>query len=390
MTELMSAPSARPGGADALPASAGQVRHVRRASGRDARRAAGTAALLRLAERGLLPDGVIRIGIRRLLRQRLHTLEVHDPERAAEQVERLVRDMSASPMAVLPHKANEQHYELPVEFYRLVLGRRLKYSCGYWQSAARERVSVDEAEAAALQLTCERARLADHQQVLELGCGWGSLTLWIAEHYRGSRITAVSNSQSQREFILEQAARRGLDNVIVIARDINEFEPRGACFDRVVSVEMFEHLRNWPQAFRRVHSWLSPAGLFFLHVFAHKSTPYLFEVTDNSDWMAEHFFSGGMMPSDELALRVCGPMQAVCRWRWAGTHYQRTAEGWLANLDAHRDEALIVLRRLYGTDASPWLQRWRMFFMACAELFGYAGGQEWGVSHYLFARAGER
>jgi cyclopropane-fatty-acyl-phospholipid synthase len=377
VSDLMPTPSARAGGADALPASAGQVRHVRRAP--------GTAALLRLAERGLLPDIAIRVGIRRLLRQRLQTIEVRDLERAAEQVECLIRYMSASPMAVLPDKANEQHYELPAEFYRLVLGGRLKYSCGHWPSTAREPLSLDEAEAAALQLTCERARLADRQRVLELGCGWGSLTLWIAEHYPGSQITAVSNSLSQREYILEQAARRGLGNIIVIARDINEFDPGGARYDRVVSVEMFEHLRNWPEAFRSVHRWLTPTGLFFLHVFAHKSAPYLFEVTDSSDWMAEHFFSGGIMPSDDLALRVCWPLHAICHWRWSGTHYQRTAEGWLANLDAHRDEALTVLRRQYGTDAPQWLQRWRMFFMACAELFGYAGGQEWGVGHYLFA-----
>ena len=365
-------------GTPAPTAGAAHVRYLRRAP--------GTAALLDLAERGWLPDGVIRLGIRRLLRQRLRTLALRDTERAAEQVGHLVRDMAAAPLAVLPRKANEQHYELPVEFYRLVLGRYLKYSSGCWREANTGADDLDEAEAEALRVTCERAQLADGQHVLELGCGWGSLTLWMAERYPRSRIVAVSNSQSQREFITEQAARRGLTNVTVITRDVNELDTRGARFDRVVSVEMFEHLRNWPEAFRRVHLWLAPGGLFFLHVFAHRSTPYLFEVTDRSDWMAAHFFSGGMMPSDELALRVCGGLQPVGRWRWSGMHYRRTAEAWLANLDAHHDEALGVLRRLHGADAQRWLQRWRMFFMACAELFGYAGGQEWWVSHYLFER----
>ena len=274
-----------------------------------------------------------------------------------------------------------------MEFYRLALGCHLKYSCGYWREQGAPMPGLDAAEADALRLTCERARLADGHQVLELGCGWGSLTLWIAEQYPRSQITAVSNSRSQQEFILDQAARRGLGNVTVITRDMNEFDTL-ARFDRVVSVEMFEHLRNWQEAFRRVHRWLRPSGLFFLHVFAHRSVPYPFEVTDSSDWMAAHFFSGGMMPSDELAPRLCGALQPLCRWRWAGTHYARTAEAWLANLDAHRDEALAALRRAYGEDASRWLQRWRMFFMACAELFGYADGHEWWVSHYLFERGG--
>jgi len=341
--------------------------------------------LLNLADRGLLPDGAIRLGIRRLVRQRLRELESRDVESAADQVERHVRDMAAAPLALLPHKANEQHYEVPAAFYRLMLGPHLKYSCGYWGTGAPPPSALETAEANALRLTCERARLEDGQHVLELGCGWGSLTLWIAGHYPRSHVTAVSNSQSQRQFILDEAARRGLGNVSVITRDMNEFDTP-AQFHRVVSVEMFEHLRNWPQAFRRVHQWLAPGGQFFLHVFAHRSAPYVFEVKDRSDWMAEHFFSGGMMPSDELALRVCGPLQPVGRWRWSGTHYQRTAEAWLANLDAHRDEAIEVLRRVYAGDGFRWLQRWRMFLMACAEMFGHDRGREWWVSHYLFER----
>ena len=368
-------------GAGAAAAPTAGAADIRRRRG-----ALGTSALLDLAERGWLPDGVIRLGIRRLLRQRLRTLPLRDTERAAEQVEHLVRDMAASPIALLPCTANEQHYELPVEFYRLVLGRYLKYSSGCWRGARTGTDDLDEAEAEALRVTCERAQLADGQHVLELGCGWGSLTLWMAERYPRSRIVAVSNSQSQREFIMEEAARRGLGNLTVITRDINELDTRGARFDRVISVEMFEHLRNWPEAFRRVHRWLAPRGLFFLHVFAHRSTPYLFEASDRSDWMAAHFFSGGMTPSDELAVRVCGALQLAGRWRLAGTHDRRTAQAWLANLDAHHGEALGVLRRLHGAAAQRWLQRWRMFFMACAELFGYADGQEWWVSHYLFER----
>jgi cyclopropane-fatty-acyl-phospholipid synthase len=232
--------------------------------------------------------------------------------------------------------------------------------------------------------------LRDGQRILELGCGWGSLTLWMAAHYPNARITAVSNSNSQRVHILAEAARRSLHNVTVLTADMNAFETDGR-YDRVVSVEMFEHMRNWAELLRRVGNWLVPGGRFFMHVFVHRSVPYAFDVRDASDWMSEHFFSGVMMPSDDLALRFQDDLRCLRRWRWDGTHYEKTANAWLANIDAQRNEVLPILAATYGDDAAgQWLQRWRIFFMACAELFGYNGGQEWWVSHYLFERPAAR
>jgi len=293
--------------------------------------------------------------------------------------------MNAAELAPLPHKANEQHYEVPAAFYAAALGEHRKYSSCYWPQGVS---NLGDAEAVALAATCERAGIGNGQRILELGCGWGSLTLWMAEHYPASRITAVSNSRSQREYILGEAARRGLQNVDIITCDMNVFATE-ARFDCIVSVEMFEHMRNWRTLFGRVHEWLRPGGRFFMHVFCHRSTPYAFVDGGPSDWMSRHFFSGGMMPSDELALRFQDQLRFLARWRWDGTHYERTANAWLANVDQQRPAVLEVLQETYGDAAPQWLQRWRVFFMACAELFGFRGGQEWWVSHYLFERSAE-
>lgn len=332
-------------------------------------------------EQGLVPDSVVRLGIRRLLKERLDEIGDRDPERAADATTAFVQSLGQAPVALLTDKANEQHYEVPAAFFQQVLGPHLKYSCGWWPEGVS---TLADSEAAALRVTCERAGLADGQNVLELGCGWGSLSLWMAQHHPGSLVTAVSNSQSQREHIEAQARERGLRNLRVITADVNHFHTEDR-YDRVVSVEMFEHLRNWPEAFRRVAGWLKPDGRFFMHVFAHRSTPYEFVERDETDWMSRHFFSGGMMPSDDLVLHCQDDLQLQQRWRWNGRHYALTAEAWLANMDAARPALWPLFERTYGAEAAVWWTRWRLFFLSVAELFGYDDGNQWWVSHYLLA-----
>ncbi len=341
-----------------------------------------TATALHWAEQGRLPDPLLRLGIRRLLRERLAELADDDPEAVAARTASFVAALDGAPIAPLPELANAQHYEVPAAFFQAVLGRHRKYSACLWQSAVQ---SLDQAEAAALAQTCERAGLQNGQQVLELGCGWGSLSLWMAEQYPGSWITALSNSQSQRAHIEARARARGLHNLRVLTVDMNDFDT-AVDYDRVVSVEMFEHLRNWPAAFQRVSRWLAPDGRFFMHVFTHRGAPYAFDVRDESDWMSRHFFSGGMMPSDDLALRCQDHLRVLQHWRWSGTHYQRTAAAWLSNMDAARDTLMPLLAETYGAgQADLWWHRWRLFFLAVQELFGFRAGRQWGVSHYLFA-----
>jgi cyclopropane-fatty-acyl-phospholipid synthase len=334
-------------------------------------------------EQGLVPDSLVRAAIRRLLRARLAELRPGDAEHAAEVTAAFVEHMNSAPIAPLPGKANEQHYELPPAFFEHALGAHRKYSCCHWGPGVE---SLDAAEAQALAITCERAQLADGHRILELGCGWGSLTLYMAQRYPAARIVAVSNSAPQREYIVAEAARRGLRNVEVLTCDMNHFSTAGG-FDRVVSVEMFEHMRNYARLFESIAGWLVPGGKFFMHIFVHSSVPYAFEDRDTDDWMSRYFFSGGIMPSAALPLHFQDHLRLERQWTWSGTHYEKTANAWLANLDARRAEVLPVLEALYGTGhGATWLQRWRMFFMACAELWGYRSGQEWFVSHYRFER----
>jgi len=339
-----------------------------------------------LMERGLLPDWVVRQGIRSLLRSRAGILGRQSPCEQLEANQRFLDSMRSAPVALVPDKANEQHYEVPAAFFEEVLGPRRKYSCCYYPESVH---GLAQAEEAALALTCERAGIQNGMKILELGCGWGSLTLWTAEQFPAAHLTAVSNSHSQREFIQQTCTERGIGNVTVITSDMNEFAPPDTGFDRVVSVEMFEHMRNWPELLRRIACWLSPDGRLFVHVFCHKTRVYAYAVRDETDWMAREFFTGGIMPSDDLMLHCQEELVVEKRWRLDGLHYHKTSEAWLANLDRRHAEVLRLLSQTYGGgEARRWLQRWRIFFMACSELFAYNRGREWWVAHYLLKPRG--
>lgn len=335
---------------------------------------------------GLVPDVAIRTGIRRLLVERLQEIHVDDAETAGLALRAFISSMRAAMVAPLPKLANEQHYELPAAFFTEVLGAHCKYSSCYWPPGVQ---SLNQAEAEALSVTCARAEIENGMSVLDLGCGWGSLSLWIAEHYPGCRITSVSNSHRQRQHIVAEAERRGLDNIDVLTCDMNVFAAPNT-YDRVVSVEMFEHMRNYEVLFGRVDRWLNPGGRFFMHIFCHRLCAYPFEDKGPSDWMGRHFFSGGFMPSADLPLYFQRDLVLQDRWIWDGRHYEKTANAWLANMDACEGAIKALFDETYGAErASQWFMRWRMFFMACAELFGHAGGQEWFVAHYLFSRREE-
>jgi len=334
---------------------------------------------IELCERSLLPDWLTRLGMRRLLARRI----VRESKRDQAAREAFLRALETGPIAVHTEDANAQHYEVPEQFFQTVLGKHLKYSCGYWDDKTQ---TLDESEAAMLALTCERAALEDGLRILELGCGWGSITLWMAEHYPNAQIVAVSNSTTQKQYIDEQAASRQLHNIEVITSDINEFRTTEV-FDRVVSVEMFEHMRNYRELMDRIASWLAPNGQLFVHIFCHREFAYPFEEAGKYEWISRNFFTGGTMPAENTLLRFQSELTLQAQWRISGQHYARTANAWLEKADQHQESVLTLFKNVYGEDhADRWLQRWRMFFMACAELFGYDKGNQWLVGHYRFAK----
>ena len=337
-----------------------------------------------LAEHHLLPDSLVRFGIKKLLKQRLQDESVDDPEQRDKRYQQLLEHLRQSPIAIETGAANAQHYEVPAAFYQYALGKHLKYSSCYWDE---ETENLDQAEARMLAVTAERAELANGQHILELGCGWGSLTLWMAEHFPASRITAVSNSSSQREYIQQQAKQRGLGNIEVITCDVNQLT-LDKQFDRIVSVEMFEHMRNYDSLLSKIAGWLTADGKLFVHIFCHKQLAYPFETEGEDNWMGRYFFTGGLMPSRDTLLHFQKELQLQYQWDLSGSHYQKTAEAWLANMDKYRHEIRSVFNNTYGKkQARIWQQRWRIFFMACAELFGYSKGNEWRVAHYLFVKS---
>jgi cyclopropane-fatty-acyl-phospholipid synthase len=326
------------------------------------------------AERVPLPDAIIRAAIQRLCSRTATKLATGNAESDAW----LADEMAARAITEYVDGADAQRYEVPAAFFAHVLGPNRKYSCCFYKEAAS---TLQEAEEEALRQTVEHADLADGQSILELGCGWGALSLWMARQFPHSQVTAVSNSDAQREYIEGEAAKRGLSNLRVITSNVNLFAPE-ARYDRILAIEMFERMMNWRELMVRLRAWLKPDGRFFLHIFTHRSGAYLFDRADGEDWIAQHFFTGGVMPSHHLIRQYADVFGVEKEWRWSGVHYQRTAHDWLANFDSRRDEVERVLRKVYGGESALWMRRWRWFLLATAGLFGYADGSEWGVSQY--------
>ena len=338
--------------------------------------------LIELAEKGIIPDFFIRQGIVRNCENRLNNENVSNTEKVSSRKQSWIQQMKESPVALVPEKANEQHYEVPPAFFEKVLGKHLKYSSGYWPDGVN---SLDDSEESMLELSFKRAQLKDGDSILELGCGWGSLTCYMASKLPNSKITAVSNSKDQKEHILNRCKNQGLGNIEVITADMNDFETENN-YDRVVSIEMFEHMRNYKKLLSKISSWLNDGGKLFIHIFTHQSVVYPFENQGEADWMAREFFSGGMMPSHDLLLHFQDDLIIEDVWRMSGTHYEKTSLAWVNKMDANKDSVMKIFSETYGDDAKLWFQRWRIFFMSCEKLFGYNNGSEWGVSHYRFSK----
>lgn len=336
-----------------------------------------------LLERNMIPDSLIRYGIRRNCAKRLEEENLNDLEAQHKKFMTFVQELKQSPIAVETNAANEQHYEVPARFFQLALGKNLKYSSGYWRKGV---TSLDQSEDDMLALTCERAALFDGHRILECGCGWGSLSLYMARQYPNSQIVGVSNSKTQKTFIDDEARKRGLKNLTIVTADMNTFETPET-FDRIVSVEMFEHMRNYESLLKKLAGFLRDDGKMFIHIFTHNYYSYFYDVKDESDWMAKYFFSGGIMPSDHLLAYFPDHFKIEQHWRISGNHYRKTSEAWLRNMDRHKQDVMPLFEETYGKDqALKWWVYWRIFFMACAELWGYKNGEEWFVSHYLFRK----
>jgi cyclopropane-fatty-acyl-phospholipid synthase len=344
------------------------------------------AQFINAMEKGQIPDSAIRFGIRKLCKVRLDELQTNSLEEKTDKYRKYRQLLIDSPLAVHTNKANEQHYEVPAEFYLNSLGKNLKYSSCYW---APDTNTLDEAEELALNISVERAQIKDGMRILELGCGWGSLTLYMAKNFPNSKIVAISNSASQKIHIDSEAKKRGLNNILILTRDISQLESLAVefeSFDRVMSIEMFEHFKNYELLLSKIADVLSPGGKLFVHIFTHKDYSYPFETEGEDNWMGKYFFTGGQMPSHQLLMTFQRDLILKDNWAWDGTHYQKTSNAWLENMDKNAYKIRPVFDKVYGDQSVQWFNRWRVFFMACAELFGYEKGQQWGVSHYLFEK----
>ena len=342
-----------------------------------------------LLEKDLLPDSIIRWGARRITGARLRQITSYDIEEHQKYLMEYIQDLKNQPIAINTDDANQQHYEQPTEFFQEILGKNMKYSCGYWEdSIPRDKLkdNLDYSEEAMLRLTCERAEIKDGQSILDLGCGWGSLSLFMAERYPDSEIVAVSNSSTQKAYIDGKARERNLKNLTVITEDINTFTTE-LRFHRVVSVEMFEHMRNYEKLLGKISDWLLPGGKLFVHIFSHGTTPYAYEVRNDNDWMTKYFFSGGTMPSQDLLHYFASGYSLERQWAVSGIHYRKTLEAWLQRMDERRERLMPLMENVEGKEkATKWWVYWRVFFMASAEFFSYNGGNEWYISHYLFKK----
>ena len=339
--------------------------------------------LIKLAENGTLPDFLIKKGIKNLCNERLKWAELIGPDKLQEHNQDWINQLKESPIALVPEKANEQHYELPPSFFDIVLGENLKYSSGYWPS---DKTNFDESEVEMLKITCKRAELEDNLSVLELGCGWGSLTCFMAQKFPNSKITAVSNSKDQKKHIESRCKKMNLTNIEVITCDMNNFDIDKK-FDRVVSVEMFEHMRNYGILLKNISKFLKDNGKLFVHIFTHHTMMYPYVDNGAGDWMAREFFSGGQMPSHNLLLNFQEDLKIEKTWKINGTHYSKTSYAWLNKMDKNKKEIIKIFNKTYGEENSKmWFQRWRIFFLSCAVMFGMKKGSEWGVSHYRFKK----
>jgi cyclopropane-fatty-acyl-phospholipid synthase len=341
---------------------------------------------IKAMENGHIPDTAIRFGIRKLCKARLEELNVSSLAQKADQAELYRQSLLASPLAVHTQEANEQHYEVPSDFFYHVLGKNLKYSSCFWNEDTK---NLDQAEELALKISVERAGIKDGMRILELGCGWGSLTLYMARQFPQSKIVAISNSAGQKRFIDSEAKKRNLTNIMVLTRDISQLESLALefdSFDRVMSIEMFEHFKNYELLLSKISDVLSPEGKLFVHIFTHKDFSYPFEVEGEDNWMGKYFFTGGQMPAHHLLYSFQKNLLVERSWAWDGTHYQKTSEAWLENMDKNKEAVQKILAGIYGAEGLQWFNRWRVFFMSCAELFGYEKGQQWAVSHYLFSK----